>query len=111
MLKSLKVDNECYKKKYKKINKKILLLIITEILIGSRSAISTSTMTLLNPSIGIVLFSSTALITSLAILITNEYFSKLILHYTKLPVWIIFNTITILYDKTLKESMIDFKKR
>ena len=76
-------------------------------MIGSGSAISTSTMSLINPSIGIVLTSSTALLTSLAILITNEYISKLKLRYTKLRDWI--NFITILYEKTLKESMVDKK--
>ena len=35
ILKSLKSDNESYKKKYKSLNKKKVLLIITEILIGS----------------------------------------------------------------------------
>ena len=107
ILKSLKVDNEYYKKKYKSLNKKKVLLIITEILIGSGSAISTSTMSIINPSIGIVLTSSTALLTSLAILITNEYISKLKLRYTKLRDWI--NFITILYEKTLNQSMIDKK--
>ena len=77
ILKSLKTDNESYKKKYKSINKKEILLFISEFLIGSGSAISTSTMSLINPSIGIVLTSSTALLSSLAILITNEYISKL----------------------------------
>ena len=84
-----------------------MLLIISDFLIGSGSAIYTSTMSLINPSIGIVLTSSTALLTSLAILITNEYISKLILRFTKLRDWI--NFITILHDKTLKESMIDRK--
>ena len=107
ILKSLKVDNEYYKKKYKSLNKKKVLLIITEILVGSGSAISTSTMSLINPSIGIVLTFSTALLTSLAILITNEYISKLKLRYTKLRDWI--NFITILYEKTLNQSMIDRK--
>ena len=107
ILKSLKVDNEYYKKKYKSLNKKKVLLIITEVLIGSGSAISTSTMSFINPSIGIVLTSSTALLTSLAILITNEYISKLKLRYTKLRDWI--NFITILYEKTLNQSMIDKK--
>ena len=83
ILKSLKVDNEYYRKKYKSLNKKKILLIITEILIRSGSAISTSTMSLINPSIGIVLTSSTALLKSLAILITNENISKLKLRYTK----------------------------
>ena len=107
ILKSLKVDNEYYKKKYKSLNKKKKLLIVTEVLIGSGSAISTSTMSLINPSMGVVLASSTALLTSLAILITNEYISKLKLRYTKLRDWI--NFITILYEKTLNQSMIDKK--
>ena len=107
ILKSLKVDNEYYKKKYKSLDKKKVLLIISEILIGSGSAISTSTMSLINPSIGIVLTSSTALLTSLAILITNEYISNLKLRYTQLRDWI--NFITILYEKTLNQSMIDKK--
>ena len=107
ILKSLKIDIEYYMKKYKSLKKKKILLIITDILIGSGSAISTSTMSLINPSIGIVLTSSTALLTSLAILITNEYISKLKLRYTKLRDWI--NFITLLYEKTLKESMVDKK--
>ena len=107
ILKSLKSDNDYYKKKYKSLNKKKILLIITEILVGSGSAIGTSTMSLINPSIGVVLTSSSALLTSIAILITNEYISKLKIRYTKLRDWI--NVITLLYEKTLKESMIDKK--
>ena len=64
-------------------------------------------MSLINPSIGIVLTSSTAPLTSLVILITNEYISKLKLRYTKLRDWI--NFIPILYEKTLNQSMIDKK--
>ena len=107
ILKSLKVDNDYYKKKYNSLNNKKVLLIISEILVGSGSAISTSVMTMINPSIGIVLTSSTDLLTSLAILITNEYISKLKLRYIKLRDWI--NFITILYEKTLNQSMIDKK--
>ena len=107
ILKSLKVDNDYYKKKCNSLNKKKVLLIITEILIGGGSAIGTSTMSLINPSIGIIASSSTAFLTSLAILITNEYISKLKLRYTKLRDWI--NFITILYEKTLNQSMIDKK--
>ena len=107
ILKSLKSDNESYKKKYKSLNKKKILLIITEILAGSGSAIGTSTMSLINPSIGIVLTSSTSLLTFLAILITNVYISKIKIRYTKLSDWI--NFITILYEKTLIQSMIDKK--
>ena len=35
ILKSLKTDNQYFKKKYKSLNKKKVFLIITEILIGS----------------------------------------------------------------------------
>ena len=107
ILKSLKADNEKYKKIYISLNKRKILLSITENLIGSRSAISTSTMSLINPSIGIILTFSTALLTSLAILIKNEYISKLKLRYTKLREWI--NFITILYEKTSNQSMIHKK--
>ena len=55
------------------MNEKRILLIITGILIGSNSAISSSTMSLINPGTGIIISSSTALLTSIAILITNEY--------------------------------------
>ena len=107
ILKSLKVDNEYYKKKYKSLNKKKILLIITEILVGSGSAIGSSAMSMINPGAGIIISSSTALLTSIAILITNEYISKLKIRYTKLRDWI--NVSTLLYEKTLKESMIDKK--
>ena len=105
ILKSLKNDNEYYKKIYKSLNKKKVLLIITEILVGAGSAVGSSSMALINPGAGIIISSSTALLTSIAILITNEYISKLKIRYTKLRDWI--NVITLLYEKTLKESMID----
>ena len=76
-------------------------------MIGSRSAISTSTLGLINPAAGIIISSSTALLTSIAILITNEYISKLKIRYTKLRDWI--NVILLLYEKTLKQSMVDRK--
>ena len=105
ILKSLKIDNENYKKKYKSLNKKKVLLIITEIPIGTGSTIGSSTMGLINPGAGIKISRSTALLTSIAILITNEYISKLEIRYTKLRDWI--NVITLLYEKTLKTSMTD----
>ena len=107
ILKSLKSDNEYYKKKYKSLNKKKILLIITEILVGSGSAIGSSAMSLINPGAGIIISSCTALLTSIAVLITNEYISKLKTRYTKLRDWI--NVIKLLYEKTLKESLIDKK--
>ena len=64
-------------------------------------------MGLINPGAGIIISSSTALLTSIAILITNEYISKLKRRYTKLRESI--NFITILYEKTLNQSIIDEK--
>ena len=107
ILKSLESDNEYHKKKYKNLNKKEILLIITEILTGSASTISSSTMGLINPGAGIIISSSTALLTIIAILITNDYISNSRRRYTKLRDWI--NMITLLYEKTLKQSMIDKK--
>ena len=77
ILKSLKSDNESYKKKYKSLNKKKVILNITEILIGSGLAITSSTFSLNNPSIGTPIASCSALLTSIAILIPNEYISNL----------------------------------
>ena len=107
ILKSLKVDTEYYEKKYKNLNKKKVLLIITEILVEAGSAVGSSTMGLINPGAGMIISSSTALLTSIAILITNEYISNLKIRYTKLRDWI--SVITLLYEKTLKTSMIDKK--
>ena len=107
ILKSLKVGNDYYKKMYINLNKKKILLIITEFLTRSGPAIGSSTMGLINPCAGIIISSSTALLTSIAILITNEYISKLKIRYTNLRDCN--NVITLLYEKTLKESMIDKK--
>ena len=51
ILKALKFDIEFYTKKYKTLNKKKLLIIITEFLDGSGSATSTSTMSIITPSL------------------------------------------------------------
>ena len=84
LLESLKIHNEHYKKKYKSLKSQKFLLIVSEILIVSGSAISTSTMSIINPSIGIVLTIPSALLTSPAIVMTNEFKSKLKLRYTEL---------------------------
>ena len=107
ILKTLKIDNYYYKKKYKNLIKKKVIWIITEVLIGSGSAIGSSTMGLINPGLGIVISSNTALLTSIAIFLTNEYISKIKIRYTKLRDWI--NVITFLYEKTFKQSIIDKK--
>ena len=81
------------------------MLIITELLIAARSAKSTNKISLINPSIGIVLTSFSALLTSIAILITSEFTSILKIKYTKLRDCV--NVITRLYEKTMKKFMID----
>ena len=52
------------------------MLNISGSLIGSVSAIGSSTMGLVNPGAVIIISSSTALLTSIAILITKENISK-----------------------------------
>ena len=89
------------------MNKKKILLSITEILFGSDSTVSSSTMGLINLGADMISSSRTALLTSIAILITNEYISKLKIRYTKLRDF--FNVITLLYEKILKQSMVDLK--
>ena len=97
ILKPLKIHNNFYKKKYKHLNKKKVLLINTEDLIGSGSAVSVSTMSLINLSISVVLTSFSKLLTSIVILISKDYVSKLKLRYTNLRDWI--NVITLLYER------------
>ena len=55
ILKSLKTDKEYYKKKYKKLNKKKVLLIKTEIKISAASTFNSSTMGSINPGAGIII--------------------------------------------------------
>ena len=86
-MKITQFDNENYGKKYKPLNKKKVLLKITEVLIGSGSAITTSTRSLINPCVGMVLTSSTAVITTTANLITKEFISNLKIRYAKLTDW------------------------
>ena len=74
---------------------------------GTGSAVGSSTMGLINPDAGNIISSTTALLTSIAIIITIEYISKLKIRYTKLRDWV--NVITLLYEKTLKTSMINKK--
>ena len=62
-------------------------------------------MGLIKPGAGNTISSSTALLTSIAILITNDFVSKLKIRYTKLRDWI--NVINLLYEKTSNQSMVD----
>ena len=60
----------------KSLKKKKTLINITETLIGSGSAHGTSTKVLINPGSSTIIPSSTALLTSIAILITKESISE-----------------------------------
>ena len=64
-------------------------------------------MSLINPGAGIIISSSSGLLTSTAVLITNEYVSNLKIRYPKLGDWI--NVITLIYEKTLETSMVEKK--
>ena len=107
-MKSLNIDKDYYKKKYKSLKKKTVFLIVSENLIGSVSlGVGTGlTVSRLAP-VGIMCASSISFLSSISTLTTNEQVSKLKIRYTKLGDWI--NVITLLYKKTLKHSMIDKK--
>ena len=79
------------------------MITTSEIMLGS--ARTTFTLSLVNPSIGIILTSSTALLTSIAILITNDCISKLKLRYTQLREWM--NVISVLNENFSKTSMVE----
>ena len=81
-------------------------MIVSEILIGSvgLGIGSGLTISVLAP-IGITCAGSISFFSSISTLITNEYSSKLKIRYTKLRDWI--NDFTLLYENTLKQSMID----
>ena len=66
-MKSLKNDIDFYINKYESLNKMEVLIFITELLFGFASTISSSTLSIINPSADIIISSSTALLTSLAI--------------------------------------------
>ena len=65
------------KKKYTALKKKKVLLKVIELLIGSASSKGSSTIAILNLSAGIIISYSTALLTNIAILITNENLTNL----------------------------------
>ena len=97
-----------YKKKHEGLNKKNLFLIVSEFLIGSVGLGVGSGLTVSGlPPVGIMCASSISFLSSVSTLITNEYFSKLKIRYTKLRDWIHVNTL--FYEKTLKQSMVDNK--
>ena len=52
--------------------KKKMILIIAEYLLGSASTTTSFALTIVNPSVGIIISSSSALITSIATLFKNQ---------------------------------------
>ena len=111
ILKSLKIDCEYYKKKYKSLNKKKIYITILEILTGIAGVSTGSALSItgVGTAVGIPIASSTAFMVSVATLITNEYFSKMKIRYTKLKDHI--NMMTLRYERILSKSMIDKKNR
>ena len=83
-------------------------MIVSEILIGGIGLSTGGGLTIseIAPA-GLLCASAISFLSSIATLITNEYFSKIKIRYTKLRDWI--NVSTLLYEKTLKQSMIDKK--
>ena len=109
ILKSLKIDNDYYKKKYRSLNRKKIYISVLEIFSGASGVIvgSTLTATGVGATIGVPIAGASAFIASIATLITNEYLSKRKSRYTKLRDNI--NMITLLYEKTMLKSMVDKK--
>ena len=78
-----------------------------ETLLGSSSTILPFIQSIFSTTIAIPKASSSALITSKALLLTIEYISKLKNRYTKLRDWM--KAITLLRGEILKKSMFDRK--
>ena len=72
-----------FKKKFKSLNKKKVFMIVSEILIGGvgLGVGSGLTVSRLDP-VGIVCAKSISFLSSISMLITNEYFSKMKIRYT-----------------------------
>ena len=89
----------------KKVNR-----IVSEILIGSAGLAVSSWLTISGVApAGITCAGSISFLSKNSTLIANEYFSKLKIKYTKLGDWN--NKVILLYEKTLKEAMVDKKNR
>ena len=109
ILKSLEIDNDYYKKKYKSVNKKKIYISILEILAGASGVVvgSTLTATGVGTQIGVPIAGVSRFVISVAVLFTNEYFSRLKSRYQKLRDHI--KMIKLLNEKTLKKSLVDKK--
>ena len=103
---SPKIDNACHRRKYKNEQKKVFLE-FSENLFASSCTIVSSNLSVFNPTFVNPIASKSALITSTATWITNEYIFKLKIRYTTLGDWI--NVSSLLYRRTSKQPMIDKK--
>ena len=72
----LRNQNTQQKNTIKKSLKNFSKMIFSEILFAGASTISSSTLAIVNPSAGFILSSSTALLTSIVVLVTYEYISN-----------------------------------
>ena len=82
-------------------------MIVSEILIGVSGLTVGSGLTISSLAPVGITCAGRSFLSIISTLITNEYFSRLKIRYTKLRDWI--NVTTLLYEKTLKGSMIDKK--
>ena len=110
ILKSLEFDSDYYKKKYKSVIKKKIYISVLEILAGASGVVvgSTLTATGVGTQVGVPIAGVTSFVISVAVLFTNEYFSKLKSRYQKLGDHI--RMIKFLFEKKkLKKSPVDKK--
>ena len=78
---------------------------ISETSLMSSSTIASSTVSIVNPSLGFPIEVTSSLVTSIATSTTNEKIPKLEMRYNKGRDWT--NAISLLYGKTFKQSMMD----
>ena len=85
LLKSMKIDNEYFKKKNKCLNKKKIILIVSDLLIGGVGLSIEGGLIIsgLAP-VGSMCATSISFLSSISTLFTEQYFSKLKIRYTKL---------------------------
>ena len=107
VIKKLIDDEEKLKKKYKALNTKKGVSIITGIITGILGVTSgiTLTATGVGAIAGVVIIGSTGVLISIAVTIINEYISKLKERYLRLRSFV--NKARVDYEKVLKKSMAD----
>ena len=106
-LKKLIEDEEKYKKKYKKLNTKKTISIITNKVIGILGIGSGIILSLtgVGAVVGVTLIGASLLLVSCAVTVINEYISRMKQRYLRLRMFV--NEIKIQYEKLLKKSLID----